>query len=82
MFTLEVAELMLVAQYYGALKYAAETTQKIVELTPRHRPRKVFLMPLGGGSFQNPWETWTTGDIFVRPGEAPRCYKLVYKHII
>lgn len=52
----QVAELMLVAQYYGALKYAAETTQKIVELTPRHRPRKVFLMPLGGGSFQNPWE--------------------------
>ena len=51
----QVAEQMLIAQYYGALKYAAETTQKAVELTPRHMPRKVFLMPLGR-RVKNSWE--------------------------
>ena len=52
----QVAEQMLIAQYYGALKYAAETTQKAVELTPRHMPRKVFLMPLGRRNVKNSWE--------------------------
>lgn len=39
----QVAELLLIAQYYGALKYAAESTQNAVELTPRHKPRKARL---------------------------------------
>lgn len=47
-----IAEGVLMAQYYGALKTAAA----------RHLPAaktktKVFLMPLGGGVFNNPWES-------------------------
>lgn len=50
-----VAELFLVAQYYGALRYAAqaELAQKNEVKT---KPRKVFLMPLGTGVFHNSWE--------------------------
>ncbi|CAJ1355106.1 unnamed protein product [Effrenium voratum] len=44
-FQRKVAELFLVAQYYGALKVAARMA------------RKVFLMPLGGGAFKNSWES-------------------------
>lgn len=52
-FQTQVAELFLVAQYYAALKYAAESTR----LVGRNRTRRrVYLMPLGGGVFNNPWE--------------------------
>eukprot|EP00434_Breviolum_minutum_P023149 symbB.v1.2.020424.t1/scaffold1653.1/size107518/5 len=51
-FQARVGELILVGQYYGALKYAAES-QKVSGLTGK---RKVFLMPLGGGVFNNPWD--------------------------
>eukprot|EP00930_Biecheleria_cincta_P063349 TRINITY_DN4887_c0_g3_i1.p1 TRINITY_DN4887_c0_g3~~TRINITY_DN4887_c0_g3_i1.p1 ORF type:complete len:650 (-),score=134.53 TRINITY_DN4887_c0_g3_i1:458-2407(-) len=46
----KVAEGVLVAQYYGALKTAAARTATGVKTT-------VFLMPLGGGVFNNPWES-------------------------
>ncbi|CAL1150188.1 unnamed protein product [Cladocopium goreaui] len=49
----EQGRLFLVAQYYAALKYAAESTR----LVGRNRTRRrVYLMPLGGGVFNNPWE--------------------------
>ncbi len=57
-FQARVGELILVGQYYGALKYAAES-QKVSGLTGK---RKVFLMPLGCGVLNNPWDiivTWT-----------------------
>ena len=53
-FQKKVAELFLVAQYYAALTYAAETA------TARGRKRRVYLMPLGGGVFNNPWEIIAT----------------------
>ena len=40
---MKVAELFLIAQYYGALKYAALAAKE------ENRRRKVFLMPLGIG---------------------------------
>ena len=44
----QIAEAVLVAQYYGALKHAAsKATAK----------KKVYLMPLGGGVFNNPWKS-------------------------
>jgi len=46
---LAVAEMLLFAQYYGALKHAA---RKPLE----SGRRKVYLMPLGGGVFGNPFE--------------------------
>lgn len=48
-----VAELILVAQYLGALRYAAKTKAATAANSGR---RKVFLMPLGGGVFNNPWD--------------------------
>eukprot|EP00435_Cladocopium_sp_Y103_P046426 s3366_g13.t1 len=50
-FQTQVAELFLVAQYYAALKYAAESAGRL-----RRTRRRVYLMPLGGGVFNNPWE--------------------------
>lgn len=41
-YQMKVAELLLTAQYYGALRYAAESSP-----SPQRR-RKVFLTPLGG----------------------------------
>eukprot|EP00913_Durusdinium_trenchii_P018921 g17779.t1 len=52
-FQAKVAELILVGQYYGALRYAAESEK---EKGPGRPRRKVFLMPLGGGVFNNPWD--------------------------
>eukprot|EP00931_Biecheleriopsis_adriatica_P067676 TRINITY_DN41773_c0_g1_i1.p1 TRINITY_DN41773_c0_g1~~TRINITY_DN41773_c0_g1_i1.p1 ORF type:complete len:376 (+),score=66.34 TRINITY_DN41773_c0_g1_i1:116-1129(+) len=51
-FDLDVAELVLIAQYYGSLKFAAD-----------HSPpgTKIFLMPLGGGVFSNPWPRIASG---------------------
>ncbi|CAK0826955.1 unnamed protein product [Prorocentrum cordatum] len=49
-FQLHVAEVVLVAQYYGALQIAA------CRAAAAGRKAKVFLMPLGGGVFNNPWE--------------------------
>eukprot|EP00438_Fugacium_kawagutii_P003440 Skav200193 [mRNA] locus=scaffold2383:258823:262117:+ [translate_table: standard] len=51
-FQTKVAELILIGQYHGALRYAAEH-QRHKGVTSR---RKVFLMPLGGGVFSNPWD--------------------------
>eukprot|EP00928_Gymnodinium_smaydae_P089121 TRINITY_DN73122_c0_g1_i1.p1 TRINITY_DN73122_c0_g1~~TRINITY_DN73122_c0_g1_i1.p1 ORF type:complete len:881 (+),score=229.38 TRINITY_DN73122_c0_g1_i1:48-2645(+) len=49
-FQAEVASSVLVAQYYGALKSAAAAAlQGGTRAT-------VYLMPLGGGVFNNPWE--------------------------
>eukprot|EP00435_Cladocopium_sp_Y103_P023190 s914_g5.t1 len=47
----QVAERVLTAQYFGALKHAAEWA------TEKKLSRRVFLMPLGGGVFNNPWES-------------------------
>ena len=55
-FQAKVSELILIGQYYGALKYAAES-QRHKGSTTR---RKVFLMPLGGGVFNNPWDIIAT----------------------
>ncbi|CAL1154271.1 unnamed protein product [Cladocopium goreaui] len=46
-----VARRILTAQYFGALKHAAEWASE------KKLQRKVFLMPLGGGVFNNPWES-------------------------
>lgn len=46
-----VARRILTAQYFGALKHAAEWASE------KKLRRKVFLMPLGGGVFNNPWES-------------------------
>lgn len=43
-----IAELVLTGQYLGALKLAAERSEAKART-------KVFLMPLGGGVFRNPW---------------------------
>ena len=51
----KVAELILLAQYYGALKYAAEREKASLGPLEGRPPRKVFLMPLGDGNFKNPW---------------------------
>jgi hypothetical protein len=48
-FQAEVAETVLVGQYFGALKMAAERCSSAKQ--------KVFLMPLGGGVFNNDWES-------------------------
>ncbi|CAK9097437.1 Hypothetical protein SCF082_LOCUS45705 [Durusdinium trenchii] len=55
-YQIKVAELILLAQYYGALKYAAEKEKQHLGPLEGRPPRKVFLMPLGGGAFKNPWE--------------------------
>merc|ERR1711904_6674 len=52
-FQTDIAEQILVAQYYGALKTAARRS--------RGGKTKVFLMPLGGGVFGNPWEIIARG---------------------
>merc|ERR1712176_22368 len=44
-----IADAVLFAQYYGALSTAAKRAEG--------RKRKVFLMPLGGGVFNNSWES-------------------------
>merc|ERR1711878_168573 len=44
----KIAEAMLVAQYYGALL-------QIARRTPEGSSTRVFLMPLGGGVFNNSW---------------------------
>ncbi|CAE7685012.1 SPBP8B7.23, partial [Symbiodinium necroappetens] len=41
---------VLRAQYYGALKHAARKAEA------SKTRRKVYLMPLGGGVFNNSWE--------------------------
>lgn len=46
-----VARRILTAQYFGALKHAAEWASE------KKMQRRVFLMPLGGGVFNNPWES-------------------------
>ena len=46
----DIAELILIAQYYGALKHAA------IVAAEKGMKRKVYLMPLGGGVFNNPWK--------------------------
>merc|ERR1712187_512944 len=45
----KVAEAILVAQYYGALRIAASAA--------KNGRTKVFLMPLGGGVFNNSWDS-------------------------
>jgi len=45
-----VAEMVLVAQYYGALKTAARAARERGSI-------RIFLMPLGGGVFNNPWQS-------------------------
>eukprot|EP00435_Cladocopium_sp_Y103_P047214 s1060_g13.t2 len=57
-YQMKVAELLLVAQYYGALKYAAESMRDSGRpASPSgRRTRKVYLMPLGTGVFHNSWE--------------------------
>mmetsp|Transcript_49325 Transcript_49325/g.89164 ORF Transcript_49325/g.89164 Transcript_49325/m.89164 type:complete len:743 (-) Transcript_49325:15-2243(-) len=55
-FQMEVAKLLTFAQYYGALKKAADPN--------RHFPgekTKVFLMPLGATVSSNAWETIAAG---------------------
>jgi len=47
----KVAESVLVAQYYGAL-HAVAARQPVGA-----KPVQVFLLPLGGGVFNNPWES-------------------------
>jgi len=51
-FTLRVAETVLYAQYYGALKHAAAQGPPTAG-----GKRMVYMMPLGGGVFRNPTET-------------------------
>jgi len=46
-FQIQVIEAVLFAQYYGALKLAAQ----------KRTGATIFLMPLGEGSFNNPWES-------------------------
>jgi len=53
-FDLDVAELVLIAQYYGSLKFAADQS-------PPGSTTKIFLMPLGGGVFSNPWDRIARG---------------------
>eukprot|EP00930_Biecheleria_cincta_P002160 TRINITY_DN103193_c0_g1_i1.p1 TRINITY_DN103193_c0_g1~~TRINITY_DN103193_c0_g1_i1.p1 ORF type:complete len:367 (+),score=67.55 TRINITY_DN103193_c0_g1_i1:66-1166(+) len=54
----KVAESVLVAQYYGALKAAAKSSGEAAKSSgPGKAPVKVFLMPLGGGVFNNSWES-------------------------
>lgn len=56
-YQMQIAELLLVAQYYGALKYAAESMRASGRpASPGRRTRKVYLMPLGTGVFHNSWE--------------------------
>ena len=63
--------LFLVAQYYAALKYAAESVR-----SGRNRTRRrVYLMPLGGvdGGWvwgavaaTEPWESWSVREIITK----------------
>jgi len=46
-FQAEIAETVLIGQYYGSLKLAAQRSSSAKQ--------KVFLMPLGGGVFCNEW---------------------------
>lgn len=46
-----IARLLLLTQYFGSLRTAANFARD------RGRRSKVFLMPLGGGVFRNPWES-------------------------
>merc|ERR1712151_1463944 len=46
----KLVEAGLIAQYYGAI-------QHIAERTPRGSKTKVFMLPLGGGVFNNSWES-------------------------
>lgn len=46
-----IARLFLLAQYFGSLRTAANFARE------SGRRSKVFLMPLGGGVFRNPWES-------------------------
>jgi hypothetical protein len=48
-FQTRIAKRILVAQYYGALKAAAASIGT-------KEPVQIFLMPLGGGVFSNPWD--------------------------
>jgi len=48
---LKTAEAVLVAQYFGALRAVAQEA-----LQSGAKPVTVFLMPLGGGVFNNPWK--------------------------
>mmetsp|Transcript_11071 Transcript_11071/g.29300 ORF Transcript_11071/g.29300 Transcript_11071/m.29300 type:complete len:696 (+) Transcript_11071:92-2179(+) len=50
----KVAQAVLVAQYFGAMRTAAQRTAA-------GQKRKIFLMPLGGGVFNNPWESIAKG---------------------
>jgi len=56
-FHIQIAEAVLCAQYYGAL---VQTAQKTLSDGDDQRPR-IFLMPLGGGVFNNPWESIARG---------------------
>jgi len=47
----KVADMVLYAQYYGALKHAAAQGPPTAG-----GKRTVYMMPLGGGVFQNPTE--------------------------
>merc|ERR1712048_1205541 len=47
-FQTEIGRLNLIAQYYGAMKLALQRSIM--------RPAQVFLMPLGGGVFNNPMD--------------------------
>lgn len=55
-FQVALSEAFIFAQYYGALKAAAQPHKHL----PGQRV-KVFLMPLGGGVFNNPWTTIAAG---------------------
>lgn len=53
-FQAEIAGKILIAQYYGALQHAARSI-------PGGARRTVYLMPLGGGVFNNPWDKIASG---------------------
>merc|ERR1719210_1319886 len=46
-----IAEANLVGQYFGALQQIADLAKE------QGAKRKVYLLPLGGGVFNNPWES-------------------------
>mmetsp|Transcript_38181 Transcript_38181/g.105254 ORF Transcript_38181/g.105254 Transcript_38181/m.105254 type:complete len:591 (+) Transcript_38181:53-1825(+) len=54
-FQTQVAEVLLAAQYLGALRTAAQ------RVAVGDRAKEVFLMPLGGGVFNNPWGSIAKG---------------------
>ncbi len=49
-FTESIAQMVLIAQYYGALEIAFRRN------LATERPTKIFFMTLGGGAFNNRWE--------------------------